>query len=68
MALAQRFEARRPRSPGASALTAAGSALLLTAVAAAGAAWGPPSLYGVLSAFAACAVAVLAGYSLSGSV
>ncbi|MEU9608850.1 hypothetical protein [Streptomyces sp. NPDC048057] len=68
MALAQRFEARRPRSPGVSALTAAGVALLLTAVAAAGAAWGPTSLYGVLSAVAACAVAVLAGYSLSGSV
>ncbi|MGV9313785.1 hypothetical protein ACWDR0_16585 [Streptomyces sp. NPDC003691] len=59
---------RRPRTPGASALVAGAIGLLLTAAAVAGAAWGPAALSGVPAAIAACAVAVLAGYSLSGSV
>ncbi|MEU3599998.1 hypothetical protein ABZ714_14940 [Streptomyces sp. NPDC006798] len=68
MALDLSSVSRRPSTPGASALVAGAIGLLFTAVAAAGAVWTPAASHGVLTAIAACAVAVLAGYSLSGSV
>ncbi|MFE0426588.1 hypothetical protein [Streptomyces sp. NPDC058953] len=68
MALTLTSVSRRPSTPGASALAAGAIGLLFTAVAAAGAFWAPAAAHGVLAAIAACAVAVLAGYSLSGSV
>ncbi|MFJ8230826.1 hypothetical protein ACIQ9E_12830 [Streptomyces sp. NPDC094448] len=68
MALTHPPDTRRPSTPGVSALVAGAVGLFMTAVAGAGAAWGPAALNGVLTAVAACAVAVLAGYSLSGSV
>ncbi|MFJ4767970.1 hypothetical protein ACIP88_02475 [Streptomyces uncialis] len=68
MALTHRPPLRRPRTPGASALTAGALTLLFTAVAFAGAQWGTQALHGILPAVAACAVGIAAGFSLSGSV
>lgn len=68
MALTHRLTPRRPRTPGASALTAGALTLLCAAVAFAGALWGTPALDGILPAVAACAVGIAAGFSLSGSV